>query len=243
MQTPSTQVTDVTILRQSVQNSVSAAGTSQATATQLYSGVTAVTTATAGQGVALPPGVGQAGAYSLQGTSLTVLNQTAVSILVYPANGSGDTINGGSTTAPVTIPPGGFAIFSGGAQGYPTAKTVNWYSNINGGSAGPLGDTPSVIVAAAGSNSQSGSTAVTPGVIIVGPVSVSSRGIRLSVKGSNLSYQVFNDSAVNLNVYPATNVTIAGAATNVKVVIAARKGELFFYKNAVHIVVMGAGGV
>lgn len=192
--------------------------------------------------MALPRAVGVSGAWNLKGCPVTVINATNNDVLVFPANGSGDTINGGASTAAVTLPAQTVATFDN-ATGYDTSITGNWYMNLSGsGGNGPI-DGNLQVVNAAGTNQQSVATPVTPGNVIVAVVSLTTRGIRLSSGGTNKSYVVFNDSATALSVYPVTNGTIAGAATNVKVSIKARSGEIFLYRNGLHVVVMGAGGV
>lgn len=235
VQTATIQSTEFSFYRGSAADSLTAvtAGT-QAAALALASQTNRITTAVAGASVALPPVVGQAGAWRLQSSPVRVINATAVAILCYPANGSGDTINGLASTVAVTIPAGAVAVFTG-ATGYPTSKTGNWYALISNGSAGPLGGAFTV-VAATGSNSQSGSAAASPGVIVVGTVSGSTRGIRLASPGSGKSYQVFNDTAFNVNVYPATNATISSLSTNTKTTIAAHKASIFLARSTTHYV-------
>lgn len=214
----------------------------QSTALAIAAQVNRITTAVAGAAVALPRVVGPAGAWNLKGCPVTVINTTTNDVLVYPANGSGDTINGASSTTPVTLPANSAAIFDG-ATGYDTSITGAWFMNLSAsGGNGPI-DGNLQIVNAAGTNQQSVATAVLPGNVIVAVVSLTTRGIRLSSVGTNKSYVVFNDSATSLSVYPATNVSIAGSATNAKVTVAAHKGEIFLYRSGTHIVVMGATGV
>jgi hypothetical protein len=214
----------------------------QSTALGLTASVNRVTSGGVGYSVALPPVVGAAGAWNLKGCTVRVINATTTDLLVYPANGSGDTINGQSSTTPITIPAGSIATFDG-ATGYPTSITGNWYSSYSPGAGGPLDGASVVVVAAAASNSQSGATAVTPGNIVVGTVSATSRAIRLSAAGTNKSYIVFNDTATAVKVYPVTNGTISSSSTNTAVQIAAHKGEIFLYRNGTHVVVLGATGV
>ena len=216
------------------------AGT-QSGALALTDAVNRVTTAAAGASVGLPATVGPAGAWNLKGCPCIVINASANDILVYPAYQSGDTINGGSSTAAVTLPAGAVGTFIG-ATGYNTSKTGNWYASISTGAGGPL-DAPLQIVNAAGSNSQSAATAVTPGNVIVATVTGTTRGIRLSAAGTNKSYIVFNDTATAVKVYPATGASIASASNNVAVQVGAHHGEIFLYRSGTHVVVMGATGV
>lgn len=214
----------------------------QATALALTAQVNRVTSAVAGAAVALPQGVGAAGAWNLKGCPVTIINATANDILVYPANGSGDTINGGASTAPVTLPSNSVASFEG-ATGYSMSKTANWYMNLSASAGGGPIDGALQIVVAAGSNSQAVAVAVTAGNVIVATVSATTRAIRLSAPGTNKSWIVFNDTATAVKVYPATNGTISASSTNVAVQIAAHKGEIFVARSGTHYVVMGAGGV
>lgn len=85
-----------TALNTTVSATISAAGSTQGTATAITSTVNFVTTASAGQGVILPtpdPGV-----------KITVVNHTAVPVNIYPA--SGHTIDNGTANAPLLLPQG-----------------------------------------------------------------------------------------------------------------------------------------
>jgi hypothetical protein len=90
-------------------------------------------------------------------------------------------------------------------------------------------------VVATGSNSQSGSRPVVSGYTIIATVSGSTRGVRLS-GGAGSLWNLFNDTAFNVNVYPATNMTIAALSTNTKTTIAARKATTFYARSATHVV-------
>ena len=213
----------------------------QATALGLTAQTNRITTAAAGAAVALPATVGAAGAWNLKGCAVTVINATANDIVVYPANGSGDTINGLSSTAGVIVPAQSVEVFAG-ATGFDTANTGNWYTLGASGGNGPI-DGNLQVVSAAGSNSQSGAVAVLPGNVIVATVSATTRAIRLSGAGTNKSYAVFNDTATKVKCYPVTNGTIGSAATNVAVQVGAHAGSIFLYRNGLHVGVMGVGGV
>lgn len=213
----------------------------QAAALALDASVNRITTAVAGASVSLPAVVGQAGAWNLRGAPVYVINATANDIICFPANGSGDTINGAASTVGLVIGAGSVAQFIG-ATGYPSSKTGGWYANLSTAGSGPL-DAPLSIIIASGSNSQSGAAAVVPGNVIVGTVSATTRAIRLSAGGTNKNYIVFNDTATAVKVYPVTNGTISSSATNVAVQIRAHLGEIFLYRNGLHVVIMGATGV
>jgi hypothetical protein len=92
------------------------------------------------------------------------------------------------------------------------------------------------IVNATGSNSQSGATAVVPGNVIVVLASATTRAIRLSVMTTGAFYEVFNDTATAMKVYPGTNGTIGSLSTNTALSIAARKATEFYLRNKTHVV-------
>ena len=81
----------------STTNSISAAGTTQATATVLVGDTKIVTTTAPGTGVILPTGVGR---------DITVINRGANPLLVYPATGY--SIVGAATNAATTVPTSGW---------------------------------------------------------------------------------------------------------------------------------------
>lgn len=95
---------------ESFQSGITAAGTTQATATQLSSGIALmeVDTVPASSGVALPQ--------CLKGTELSIFNSTSTTLIYYPAKANNpvtaaqDTINGG-TSLSVTGASGGVVSF------------------------------------------------------------------------------------------------------------------------------------
>lgn len=126
------------------QDAVSAAGTTQATATQLTGQVVNVTTVAAGAGVNIPA--------SFVGAQPIVFNNGANPLLVYPAQGATDTIAGIAATQGVIIAPysaGYFACTVAGQWQYQadsptlskyntntaTAGTTLTAANITGGAA------------------------------------------------------------------------------------------------------------
>ena len=85
-----------TALNTTVSATLSAAGTTQGTATAITSTVTFITTAAAGTGVILPaPDLG---------TKATIVNHGANAVNIYPA--VGHTIDNGSANAPLVLPQG-----------------------------------------------------------------------------------------------------------------------------------------
>jgi hypothetical protein len=91
------------------QDGVSAAGSTQAGATQLTCALNTVSTATANQGVNLPA--------SSAGLQVTVINTSGATILVYPAQGASDTINGVAAANGVALLTGTAATFNCTAAG------------------------------------------------------------------------------------------------------------------------------
>lgn len=90
-------------------DAISAAGTTQATATQLAAAINNVTTVASGTGVNLPA--------SSPGLSVVVQNNGANGLLVYPAQGATDTINGVAATQGVLLLPGTIATFNSTTTG------------------------------------------------------------------------------------------------------------------------------
>jgi hypothetical protein len=87
-------------------------------------------------------------------------------------------------------------------------------------------------IAAAGSNSQSGSTQL--GVIHpvkhITTVSTSSRGVRLPTitnTTDSTGLTLFNCTAVNCKVYPATGASIQGGSANAAFTLTANTGSIF----------------
>lgn len=97
-------------------DAVAAAGTTQATATPLTAALNAVSSATANQGVNLPP--------ISPGMMIVVENTTAVAIIVYPAQGASTTINGQSAAQGVIVQPGTVANFN-------ATNSNNWVASPN----------------------------------------------------------------------------------------------------------------
>jgi hypothetical protein len=85
-------------------DAVTAAGTTQATATPLTGSINTVSTVASGTGVNLPASYG--------GLAITVINSGANALLVYPAQGAADTINGLAATNGVSLFPGTAATFN-----------------------------------------------------------------------------------------------------------------------------------
>jgi hypothetical protein len=126
------------------QDGIVAAGTNQATATQLSAALNTVSTVAFGTGVNLPA--------SAPGLQVTVINTGVNALLVYSAQGATDTINGIPATQGVLLFPGTAAAFNCTASGAwttqpgttkqaafnantATASTTLTAANISGGGA------------------------------------------------------------------------------------------------------------
>ena len=109
--------TGTSLVTENFQTGVSAAGTTQGTATQLTAQIANVTTVTAGSGVNLPGAVVSTTTQSA-GLQVFVENNGVNPLSVYPAQGAtSDTINGNASTVPTLINPGTTATFTSVANG------------------------------------------------------------------------------------------------------------------------------
>lgn len=105
------------LLTMNFQSGISAAGTTQAGATQLTNQIAVVNTVAAGAGVALP-GLVVSNTSQSAGVQVAVVNNGANPLLVYPPVGAtNDTINGQVSTAGVSVFPGTVANFVSAANG------------------------------------------------------------------------------------------------------------------------------
>ena len=72
-----------------------------------------------------------------------------------------------------------------------------------------------------------------PGEIIVVVCSASTRGIRLSVNTPASRYEVFNNTAFAVLVFPATSAQIDAGSTNASLKVSAHKGAIFNYRSGI----------
>jgi hypothetical protein len=96
---------------QSVATGISAAGSTQGTATALAKDINVVSTVSAGQGVVLPTAVA--------GMRITVMNTSATALNVYPATGAA--VNGAAANA-------AYSLLAGGRLDYIATSTTQWYT-------------------------------------------------------------------------------------------------------------------
>lgn len=97
---------------------ITATGTTQATATPLNSVLNQVDTVTSGTGVNLPLSTGKS---NVPYQWLVIINNSALDLKVYGAQGSSDTINGVAGSTAQLIAPGASALFN-------SAKGGAWFS-------------------------------------------------------------------------------------------------------------------
>ena len=109
--TAQANLTLTTYLVQSVATGISAAGSTQGTATALAKDINVVATVSAGQGVVLPTAVA--------GMRITVMNTSATAVNVYPA--SGGAINSGAANA-------AYSLAAGGRLDFIATTTTQWYT-------------------------------------------------------------------------------------------------------------------
>lgn len=102
---------------------ITAAGTTQATATQLNSVLNQIDTATSGTGVNLPSSGGKR---NTPYQKVYITNNGANTITVYAAQGTTDTVNGTAGSTGVSLIAGSSALFT-------SAKVGAWFAAIPGG--------------------------------------------------------------------------------------------------------------
>ncbi len=103
------------------------AGGGQSGATLLTGGINNVTTvASSGDSVLLPPTTASKGVYGSLGGTVTVINNGASPLAIFP--NTGDKINGGAANASITLAVGGIATLS-------AALANNWYAELSYGGA------------------------------------------------------------------------------------------------------------
>lgn len=108
-----------------------------------------------------------------------------------------------------------------------------------------FGDSAFEVIAAAGSNSQAGSTLISKRIAVVTTVATSTRGVRLPAPAANEQgqygayYEVYNATAKTMNVYPATGGNVGTAATNAAATLAANKGARYWAQSATQWRVVG----
>ena len=196
---------------------VSAAGSTQGTATALTKTYNIVSTASANQGVILPS--------AAAGLVINLYNVSGNTIKVYPA--STETIDGGSANAPIEVVTANGAELVGistggwrqvGSGGSNVAElTVNTSASLLRSL--KYGVSPSV--SSAGS-AQGDATALTETINVVGTVGGSGEGVILPTAAAGLHIVVANITTTDCKLYPASSDTIEGGSANAAVTLPAK---------------------
>lgn len=175
---------------------VSAAGTTQATATVLTTQYTQVTAGTGG--VLLP----QCGA----GCPITVVNTTGSDINVYP--NTGETINGQNVGLPITLSTNTLMVFTQAKQ-YQWYQTVGGTSSSGGGSNTNTGNTKTITVSdgvSANGTTLSDATALTTTLTYV-TSTTNSGAMKLPAPVIGQSYTIGNRSGSDILIFPDASTT------------------------------------
>ena len=196
---------------------VSAAGSTQGTATALTKTYNIVSTASANQGVILPS--------AAAGLVINLYNVSGNTIKVYPA--STETIDGGSANAPIEV------VTANGAE-LVGVSTGGWRQVGSGGSniasltvndsaelLGSLKYGVSASVSSAGS-AQGDATALTETINVVGTVGGSGEGVILPTAAAGLHIVVANITTTDCKLYPASSDTIEAGSANAAVTLPAK---------------------
>lgn len=225
------------------------AGGGQGSATPLTAQINRISVcATAADSVILPSTAtvtaNPPGPQGMGGLEITVINSGAAACSVYPQ--SGDTINGGSANASISIPAGGMSRFA-------TVTAGAWFTGTGGSSSvanqtvtgtltaaaitGVNTETfiPQVLAAAGATQGAAG--AITKSRVIV-TVTASTQGVKLPTAATGLEVRVMVPGTVGVKVYPAANAKIDTAATNTAQALVAGKANVFLARDTTRWVTM-----
>lgn len=193
---------------------VTAAGTTQATATPLTTMISTVSTVASGTGVNLPSSANGAGLL------ITVINSGANALAVYPAQGAADTINGSASTVGVSLFPGTAAVFNCTASGvWTTQPSTTKQAGANTVAAA----TPTLNLTAAQITGGAASVDLSINGVVAGAISAVLPTVALMVAalhsptvGTSFKLRIINSNttqAVTVNA-AAAGWTVAGAPNN-----------------------------
>lgn len=122
------------------------------------------------------------------------------------------------------------STFTGNLVGNVTGNlTGNVTGNVSGGTTASLSPQ---LIAAAGAT-QGAATAITKALVIIVTSTASARGIKLPAAATGLMQWVISLCTQGTKVYPFAGDRIGTAATNVAVVLAGLKGNLYAARDAV----------
>jgi hypothetical protein len=186
---------------------ITAAGTTQATATPLTAVINQIDASVANAGVNL---VSSKGTRSQPYQQMLLWNNTANSITVYAAQGTTDTINGIAGATGISFPAGEFATFV-------SAKPGSWFSDLGAGSSAFGAITTTSI-------GNSGNLTFTSiGAGIVQKIGTNGRAGQVTLTGTT-AVTVANTSIATSDVISFSLSTVGGtvgAAPNLKTITAA----------------------
>jgi len=196
--------------------SVTAAGTTQGTATAITKTYNIVETASANQGVVLPS--------AAAGLIINIYNTSGATIKVYPT--STETIDGGAANAAVELVTDNGSEFVGTGTGA-WQQVGSGGNNVEdftiNGTASLLGDLKVGVTASVSSagTSQGDATALTETFNAITTVGSSSQGVKLPAAAAGLTIVVANTTSTDCKLYPNTSDTINGGSSNVAVTLPA----------------------
>lgn len=148
---------------------------------------------------------------AIAGSMITVTNSGAVEAAIYGA--VADTIDGAATATAAYLSPHETKIFvclTSGSWKTVRAPTIQRVTTV----------------AAAGAT-QGNATSVSAARVCIVTVTASTQGIKLPVAVTGLRVEVFAAQTVGVKVYPASGAKLQGAATNVAVVLASNKANIY----------------
>ncbi len=206
------------LLTLNYQTNVSAAGTTQASGTQLTSQIAVVNTVGAGAGVNLP-GLVVSNTTQSSGVQVAIINNGANPLLVYPAIGAtNDTINGQASTVGVSIFPGTVANFVSAANGVWFVEAATTKSAVSNTVASAASVTATAAQLTGGASEVTltitGSTTVT--TLTTDAAANIVKALHSPVVGTSYKLRIVNVNGVaTSSLTGGTNVTVSSAASGV----------------------------
>lgn len=190
-------------------------GGGQGSATQLVAQINRITTcAAAGDSVLLPTtatvAISPNGPQDTSGMTIWIINSGAKNAAVWPSGT--ETIDG--VNAAITVAPGQIVALH-------CVTALSWFS----GYGVQLPIVVPQVVAAAGAT-QGGATLITKQKVRV-TVTASTEGVKLPVAATGMVVKVMVPGTIGTKVYPNTNAKLDASATNVAVVLAAGKTNIY----------------
>lgn len=185
------------LINEFAQDTVTAAGTTQAGAFACTAQMIKITTAAAGSGILLPP--------SAPGLEVTVINKGANSVQVYGVGA--DKIDDQTNTVGVNQMAGSFVIY-----GCTTAG--NWYTEgLANGFAGGLQTVSFQAAITATPAATQGQGPITKMLNVI-TTAASGSGVTLMASQAGAEITVINNGANSINVFPVTGETINALSVN-----------------------------